>query len=59
MPAQEGFGFEDEEGLLPTLDPAGKEGEPKAVGLARTASNKKSICLRVPPVVQYPGARRG
>jgi hypothetical protein len=32
MPAQEGIGLEDEDGFLPTLDPAGKEDEPEAIG---------------------------
>jgi hypothetical protein len=32
MPAQERIGFEDEEALLPTPDPAGEENEPKAIG---------------------------
>ena len=31
MPAQERIGLEDEEGFLPTVDPAGEEDEPKAI----------------------------
>jgi hypothetical protein len=32
MPAQKRIGPEDEEGLLPTPDPAGEENEPEAIG---------------------------
>ena len=32
MPAQERIGLEDDDGFLPTPDPAGEEDEPKAIG---------------------------
>ena len=32
MPAQERIRLEDEDGFLPTPDPAGEENEPKAIG---------------------------
>jgi hypothetical protein len=32
MPAKQRIGLEDEEGFLPTPDPAGEEGEPAAIG---------------------------
>jgi hypothetical protein len=32
MPAQERIGIEDEDGFLPTPDPAGEEDEPEAIG---------------------------
>jgi len=32
MPAQERIGIEDEDGFLPTPDPAGEEDEPRAIG---------------------------
>ncbi|MGA2820547.1 MAG: hypothetical protein ABSF61_07825 [Anaerolineales bacterium] len=33
MPVEEGIGAEDEERLLPTVDPAGEEDEPAAIQL--------------------------
>jgi hypothetical protein len=35
MPAQERIGLEDEEGFLPTLDPAGEEEKPEAICLGK------------------------
>jgi len=32
MPAQERIGLEDEDGFLPSPDPAGEEDEPRAIG---------------------------